>query len=403
MILPLGDAPNPRGVPVMTYAVLLANVAVYVFLTLPLSVTPADPSDPMLPEYVRTIARSLPRPVLVHEIVSHTSAYDLFVFRYGFRPAAPHLPNLVYALFMHAGLLHLFGNMLFLWIYGDNVEHRLGPWRYLLAYLGTGVAATLFHTAFDRQSPLPVIGASGAISGVLGFYFRWFPRNQVRLLFLVFPFFMNVIMVPARIVIGLFIIVDNLLPFLITRGIESGGVAYGAHIGGFISGLAAAWLMDRRDLLVQPHDYRQVGTAAEAVETPAAEIAQAVAHGDFNTAANVYFALDPEATRGVLSPADSLALADWLRAHGHAHAALAVYRRHLRDFPRGPGLAEAHLGAGLVQFESLHQPTPAYQHFLAALDANPSAEVEAQARRALEAITAQQKFAVGRGRARGPL
>ena len=401
MILPLGDAPNPRGVPVMTYALLLANVAVYVLLTLPLSVTPADPSDPLLGEYVRAVARSLPQRVPLREIVSHTSAYDLFVFRHGFRPAAPQLPNLLYALFLHAGFLHLFGNMLFLWIYGDNVEHHLGPLRYLLAYLGTGVAATMFHTAFDLGSPLPLIGASGAISGILGFYFRWFPRNQVRLLFLVFPFFMNVIMVPARIVLGMFLIIDNLLPFLLTRGVESGGVAYGAHIGGFGAGLAVAWFLDRRELMAQPRHDGETDTATEPTQPPAAAIAQAVAHGDFTTAANLYFALEPDATRRILSPADSLALADWLREHGHAQAALVVYRRHIRDYVRGPGLADAHLGAGLVQFELMHQPTPASQHFLAALESDPSPEVAACARRALEAIATRQKFSAGRPRARG--
>src|ERR1043166_6927863 len=111
MILPLGDAPNPRGVPVMTWALLLANVAVYLLITLPLRVSPADPSDPLLLEYVHTVARSLPRPMPATQIVRHTSAYDLFIFRYGFRPASPHLANLFYSLFLHAGLMHLFGNM----------------------------------------------------------------------------------------------------------------------------------------------------------------------------------------------------------------------------------------------------------------------------------------------------
>src|SRR5512143_402870 len=168
MLLPLGDSPNPRGIPAMTYALVLANIAVYVLISLPLSSVAVDPNDPALREYVRIVVRSLPQPVPVQEVVANTSAYDLFVFRYGFRPAAPHLANLLYSLFLHAGFLHLFGNMLFLWIYGDNVEHRLGPVVYVIAYLGTGVAATLFHTVFDPDSPLPLVGASGAISGVLG-------------------------------------------------------------------------------------------------------------------------------------------------------------------------------------------------------------------------------------------
>jgi len=254
MILPLGDAPNPRGIAVMTWALLLANIAVYIFVTFPLSFSPADPSDPLLPEYTRVVSRALPEGVAPEEIAAHVSAYDLFVFRYGFRPAKPHLANLFYSLFLHAGFAHLFGNMLFLWIYGDNVESRLGPLWYVLAYLGTGVAATLFHTIFDIDSGLPVVGASGAISGVLGLYFWWFPQNRVRLLVFMFPWFMNTISVSARLVLGMFLIVDNVLPFLLTRGIQSGGVAYGAHIGGFIAGLLLAMVMGRErtaELLVE--------------------------------------------------------------------------------------------------------------------------------------------------------
>ena len=101
--------------------------------------------------------------------------------------------------------MHLFGNMLFLWIYGDNVEYRLGRLAFLLWYLATGVAATLFFAVFALDSTVPLVGASGAISGVLGFYFLWFPRNTVRLFVFLFPFFMNVVAVPARIVLGVYL------------------------------------------------------------------------------------------------------------------------------------------------------------------------------------------------------
>jgi membrane associated rhomboid family serine protease len=400
MLLPLGDSPNPRGVPVVTYALVGVNVAVYVLISLPLSSLAVDPTDPALLEYVRTVARSFPQGVSPQEILANTSAYDLFVFRYGFRPAAPHATNLLYSLFLHAGFLHLFGNMLFLWIYGDNVEHRLGRVLYLLAYLGTGVVATLFHTVFDPESPLPLIGASGAISGVLGFYFLFFPRNQVRLLVLLFPFFMDVFLVPARWVLGMYLVLDNLLPFLLTRGVESGGVAHGAHIGGFIAGLGVAWLMDRRELRERPPEYR--GAAAlEAEETAEGALRTARAEGRMRDAARAYFAIDPQATRRLLSPEESLALGEWLRHNGHAEAALVVFRRHLRDYPSGPGAAEAHLGAGLVQLESFDEATAAYQHFLDALDFNPPPEVAARIRTALAAIAARQKFQIGHPYSRG--
>lgn len=397
MILPLGDAPNPRGIPFITYALILANCAVYLLITLPLSAQAPDPNDPALWEYLRVVGQTLPRPVPVERILEHTSAYDLFVFHYGFRPAAPVVATLFTAMFLHAGFLHLFGNMLFLWIYGDNVEQRLGRVSYLFWYLATGLAATLFHTLFALTSPLPLIGASGAISGVLGFYFLWFPRNTVRLLFVLFPFFMNVFMVPARVVLGLYLLADNLLPFLMTRG-TGGGVAHGAHIGGFLAGLLVAWVMDRRAVTGRPPEYRAVSAAAESEEAPAHSLARAIARGDFAGAAEAYFALSPDQTRRVLQPEDSLALADWLQQNGHPRAALTVYRRHLRDYPQGPGAAEAHVGAGSVQLNSPSLATSAHHHFLDALDLDPSSETAARARAGLDAIAARQKFPIGRPR-----
>ena len=401
MFLPLGDAPNPRGTPFLTYALIGANCAAYLLLTLPLSATPVDPGDPALAEYLQVLRRTIPRVPSVEELLRHTSAYDLFVFRNGFRPAAPDLGTLFTSIFLHANFLHLFGNMLFLWIYGDNVEKRLGGLSFLFWYMATGVAATLSHAFFAFDSPLPVIGASGAISGVLGFYFLWFPHNKVRLLIVFFPLFMNVIMVPARVVLGFYLLVDNVLPFLFVRDVSGGGVAYGAHIGGFLAGLAVAWVMDRRQVTGRPDEYRRPLTIPpEPAESPATAISPALARGDHARAAEVYFALPAEATRRLLTPEESLALADWLRQNEHPQAALTVYRRHLRDYPRGPGAAEAHVGAGLVQLMALGQATPAYQHFLEALDLDPSPETAMRARDGLEAIAARQKFQIGRPRGR---
>ena len=236
MFLPLGDEPNPRGVPVVTYTLIGLNVAVFLFVTLPLSAVRPSPDNPVLWEYVTAIGPQLSGRMALESLLLQTSSYDLVVFSYGFRPAEPGVLALLTSLFLHGGFMHLAGNMLFLWIYGDNVEHRLGPARYLVAYLGTGILATLSHAVLDFGSVIPMVGASGAISGVLGFYFIWFPRNRVRLWIMLFPFFMNVIYAPARLVLGMYLIVDNLLPFLATRGAGGGGVAYGAHIGGFIGG-----------------------------------------------------------------------------------------------------------------------------------------------------------------------
>src|SRR5690606_30537250 len=119
-------------------------------------------------------------------------------------------------MFLHASFLHLFGNMLFLWIYGDNVEHQLGHGRFLIAYLATGAAAVAFHMIGAAGSAVPMVGASGAISGALGFYFVFFPRNRVRLAWFLPPFLFQVFEVPARIVLGFYIVLDNLLPYLLT-------------------------------------------------------------------------------------------------------------------------------------------------------------------------------------------
>ncbi|MGH7822969.1 MAG: rhomboid family intramembrane serine protease, partial [Candidatus Binatia bacterium] len=387
MILPLGDAPNPRGVPFVTYMVLAANVAVYVLISLPLGGQAPSPGDPLILEYLRTVVDATGGQVPAAEILRNLSAYDLFVFRHGFRPAEPSLVDLFASMFLHGGFLHLFGNMLFLWIYGDNVEHRLGAVPFLLAYLATGVAATLFHAAFASESNLPMVGASGAISGVLGFYFIWFPRNMVRLLIALFPFLVDVVVLPARLLLGFYLVADNLLPFLLTRGLDGPGVAYGAHIGGFLAGMAVAWLMERRDTLRSPREYRQAHSAAGR-----AGLSAALAGGRPDEAADAYFSLPAAATRRLLSPHDSLTMAEWLAAQGRAEAALTLYRRHLRDYPEGPGAAEAHAGAGEILFEHLRQPTAAYQHFLAALELDPSPAVRERARAGIDRIDGLQKL-----------
>ncbi len=391
MFLPLSDAPNPGGRPFVTYALIAANLLVYLLVSLPLGGEPPNPQDPAVRAYIEVIRDRLPDGVPIGAILRRLSAYDIFVFQHGYKPIAPQVSDLFASLFLHGGFVHLLGNMLFLWIYGDNVEYRLGRLRFLLWYLATGIAATLFFSLFSPGSAVPLVGASGAISGVLGFYFLWFPRNTVRVFVLLFPFFMNVVAVPARIVLGAFLLVDNLLPFLVA-GNGGGGVAYGAHIGGFLTGLAAAWVMDRRVLAARPRSYP---TTADD-QGPPSTIGESIARGDMAGAANAYFAIAGDQTRRAVEPEAALALANWLAGHGHTEAALVAYRRLLRDFPIGTTAAAAHVGTGLVQFEQLGQVAPAYQHFLDALDLNPDAQTAARARAALASIAALQKLNVRR-------
>ena len=147
--------------------------------------------------------------------------------------------TLLTSMFLHGGWGHLGGNMLFLWIFGDNLEHRIGHLRFTLFYLTCGIAAGLAHIVFNSASVVPTVGASGAISGVLGGYLLMFPRNRVYVLT-----YGGVASGPAVFMLGLWI----LMQFVngvgeVARTPETGGVAYIAHIGGFLAGMALAPLL----------------------------------------------------------------------------------------------------------------------------------------------------------------
>lgn len=244
-MFPLSDSPNPRGWPVVTLALMLANVAVFLLL-LPLTMQPADPLDPRLPDYAAMLQDEA-GDVAPAELARHISAYDLTVFDHGSRPSHLSLLDMLTSMFLHGGWLHLLGNMLFLWIYGNNCEARLGRGRFLIAYLAAGLAAALADAALRPGSGIPAVGASGAVSGVLGLYFVWFPRNKVRVLVMLPPFLIRTLELGARLVLGFYLVADNLLPVLLGAG-RGGGVAHGAHIGGFLAGVLIALLVRRGGL-----------------------------------------------------------------------------------------------------------------------------------------------------------
>jgi membrane associated rhomboid family serine protease len=150
----------------------------------------------------------------------------------------------VTSMFMHAGLLHIAGNMLFLWVFGDNVEDRLGHLGFLGFYLACGLAAVLGHVAFNAGSEVPMVGASGAVSGVLGAYMLMFPRAKVWTFVFLFVFW-QFIRVPAVLVIGLWIILQ-FINGIAELGRQEGGVAWFAHIGGFIAGISLVLVSGRR-------------------------------------------------------------------------------------------------------------------------------------------------------------
>jgi membrane associated rhomboid family serine protease len=146
------------------------------------------------------------------------------------------------SMFMHAGLAHIAGNMLYLWIFGDNIEDRLGHVQYLVFYLVGGVVASLAHLLTNPGSHLPTVGASGAIAAVLGAYLVLYPQSRI-VTFIPLGFFMRLTTVPAIIVLGLWFLLQLFSGVLSLGGAEVGGVAFWAHIGGFVAGAVMAKLL----------------------------------------------------------------------------------------------------------------------------------------------------------------
>jgi membrane associated rhomboid family serine protease len=187
--------------------------------------------------------------VYFYQFRLHPVDLEAFVTTYGAIPLDITSGHGYYALltsmFLHGGIVHLLSNMLYLYIFGDNIEGLMGHGRYLFFYLLSGLGAAMLHIIVEPQSPVPMIGASGAISGVLGAYLLKFPRARVLILFWLF-FFVTTYRVPALIVLGLWFFMQ-LSSGLSSLGVETGGgVAWFAHIGGFVVGLVAVNFFQRR-------------------------------------------------------------------------------------------------------------------------------------------------------------
>ena len=153
--------------------------------------------------------------------------------------------TLVTSMFMHGGWMHIIGNMLYLWIFGNNVEDAMGHIRFIVFYLVCGLAAVLAHALPGPESTVPMIGASGAISGVLGAYLLLYPHARV-LVAIPFGFIIQTFYLPAVAVLGLWFVIQLLNSA--TTAAEGGGVAWGAHIGGFVAGMLLVPLFKRRDV-----------------------------------------------------------------------------------------------------------------------------------------------------------
>lgn len=160
-----------------------------------------------------------------------------FILRWGVVPSHFSVTTILTSMFLHGGWMHLIGNMLYLWVFGDNVEDRLGRAAFLFFYFAAGAAAALAQVAAAPASGIPMVGASGAISGVLGAYLIMFPRKRVRVLLFLF-----VTDVPAFVVIGFWAVLQALSSYGALAGerLVEGGVAYMAHLGGFVAGVIGA-------------------------------------------------------------------------------------------------------------------------------------------------------------------
>ena len=174
-------------------------------------------------------------------IIQGAQLSENFIYTYALIPANPSILTIFSSMFMHGGFTHIIFNMWFLWIFGDNIESVLGHKKYLLFYFLCGIGAGLSQIQIDPESTIPMVGASGAIAGVLGAYLFRFPRATVHVLVILIVF-ITFIRVPAMIVIG-FWFLSNLTAGIGTLGIEqTGGTAWFAHIGGFISGVLLNYL-----------------------------------------------------------------------------------------------------------------------------------------------------------------
>ncbi len=222
MFIPLKDLNPSRTYPFVNVTLILANITAFIY-ELGLEATlPRRAYEALLLSYSTVPAR------FPSFLSGHAS------FEVSFSP-------LVTSMFLHYDFLHIAGNMLFLWIFGDNVEDFFGHIAYLFFYLVCGVGAGLLHVLFNLHSSIPAVGASGAISGVMGAYILLHPRARILTLVFIFP-----LPVPAVIFLGLWYVIQFVSGLNALGGGASGGVAWWAHIGGFLLGMLLTTLARRR-------------------------------------------------------------------------------------------------------------------------------------------------------------
>jgi membrane associated rhomboid family serine protease len=216
MFIPLKDDNPTYRFPYVTVFLIAVNCALFIYQI-------------MAPDGINYLVYRMG--AVPYEITHFTSLSPLRI--------SPPLTLLV-SMFLHGSLLHLGGNMLYLWIFGNNVEDYLGPFKFAGFYLLSGLAASLLHIAFNSGSRIPMVGASGAIAGILGAYMILYPRARVLTLVFLF-FFIRIVPIPAAFVLGFWFLMQ-----LLNVGM-GGGVAWFAHIGGFLAGMMLlSWISGKK-------------------------------------------------------------------------------------------------------------------------------------------------------------
>jgi membrane associated rhomboid family serine protease len=215
-MIPIRDQIPTRSVPFVNYLLIAANILVFIFMWLA-----GSDQEALVYQFALIPAQV-------------TAGLDL-----------GDIADIFTSMFMHGGLAHIAGNMLYLWIFGDNVEDAMGHGKYLLFYLTGGVVASLAHILTNSASQIPTVGASGAIAAVLGAYLILYPQSRVQTI-IPLGYFMRITVVPASIVLGLWFVLQLFSGFLSLGGPDVGGVAFWAHIGGFLVGVVLAKLLASR-------------------------------------------------------------------------------------------------------------------------------------------------------------
>ncbi|MDD4858056.1 MAG: rhomboid family intramembrane serine protease [Candidatus Krumholzibacteria bacterium] len=236
MFLPLKDINPTRRRPIATYSLIAANIAVFIYQlslgnrlgSIFVAAYGATPYE--IAHMTDLVGQATQGAGMIHYPGPHPIFLTLFT-----------------SMFMHGGVAHLAGNMLFLWIFGNNVEDLLGPFKFLIFYLASGLAAHALHIASNPASTIPTIGASGAISGLLAAYLVAFPR--ARVLTLVFlGFFIRMAVLPAFVIIIYWFVIQFIFGLASLGGTAEGGVAWFAHVGGFLAGIALIYAMAGRTI-----------------------------------------------------------------------------------------------------------------------------------------------------------